>query len=125
MLCCHIAAWVDTLPPGRGRYFATGSFTLAVALPWWSRSSSFFDDGVSFLQAQFFCNLVRVVGLGVSSLPFLLLPVVVVVVAAFVAARCVLVVLFFSVSFSLVLCVLVLAKFCLAAPRFVCKLLSS
>ena len=82
MLCCHIAAWVDTLPPGRGRYFATGSCTLAVALPWWSRSSSFFDDGVSFLQAQFFCNLVRVVGLGVSSLPFLLLLLVVVVVMA-------------------------------------------
>ena len=59
-----------------------------------------------------------------SSLPFLLL-LVVVVFAVFVAAGCALVVPFFSVSFSLVPSVLVLAKFCLAASRFVCKLLSS
>ena len=66
------------------------------------------------LQVQFLSSLVRVIGLGVSSLPFmlLLLVVVVVVVVVSVATGYVLVIPFFSVSLSLVLCIHVLAKPC-------------
>jgi len=64
------------------------------------------------LQVQFLSSLVSVVGLGVSSLPFMVLLLVVVVVVASVATGYVLVIPFFSVSLSLVLCIHVLAKPC-------------
>jgi hypothetical protein len=109
---------------GLGGCFAAVSSTLADALPQWSCSSSLltpniFGDGVSLLQVQFLGSLVRVVGLDMSSLPFMLPLLVVVVVAGCGFCRYQ---PFFSVSLFLVL---VLAKSCLAALRFVCKVLSS
>jgi hypothetical protein len=112
MLCRYVATWVDTLPPLVLAYaLPPFSPTLVDALPHWSRSLrllslGIFGDGVSLFQVQFLASLVRVVGLGVSSLPFLLLLLLVVVVVTSVPAGCVLVIPFFSVSLSLVLRVL-------------------